>query len=109
MKTAAYGRTASIIFVVCLGAAVIWRDKTTSAADTDPTPWGASDPTWSPDGKRLAFSLFGSIWTVNAEGGAANQLTTSTGYHAHPAWSPSGNRIAFVSGGPPAGTLPNIG
>jgi TolB protein len=108
MKPAAYARLVSIIILVCLGAAVIWRDKITSAAETDPTPWGASDPTWSPDGKRLAFSLFGSIWTVDAMGGEAEQLTVSDGYHAHPAWSPKGDRIAFISGSSPAGVLPNI-
>ena len=87
---------------------MVWRDKTTSAAETDSTAWGASDPTWSPDGKRLAFSLFGSIWIVDAQGGEAEQLTTSAGYHAHPAWSPKGDRIAFISGALPAGHLPNI-
>src|SRR5262245_34094861 len=108
MKPAVRARTASIVILACLGAAAVWRDRTTSAAETDPTPWGASDPTWSPDGKRLAFSLFGSIWTVDAQGGEAEQLTTSAGFHAHPAWSPKGDRIAFISGSLPAGVLPNI-
>src|SRR5688572_4601499 len=97
MKPAAHARIASIAILVTLAAAVIWRDKTTSAAETDSTAWGASDPTWSPDGKRLAFSLFGSIWIVDATGGEAAQLSTSAGYHAHPAWSPKGDRIAFIS------------
>ena len=85
---------------------MVWRDKTTSAAETDSTAWGASDPTWSPDGKRLAFSLFGSIWIVDAQGGEAEQLTTSAGYHAHPAWSPKGDRIAFISGAVAGGSAP---
>ncbi len=108
MKPAVRPRTASVVILACLGVAAVWRDKTTSAAETDSTTWGASDPTWSPDGKRLAFSLFGSIWMVDAEGGEAEQLTTAAGYHAHPAWSPKGDRIVFISGPAPAGMLPNI-
>ncbi len=92
-----------------LSAAAAWQHvRSISAADRDTTTWGANDPTWSPDGQRLAFSLFGSIWQVSAEGGEARQVTTSPGYHAHPAWSPKGNAIAYVSGPPPAGRLPNI-
>ncbi|MGH8245567.1 MAG: TolB family protein, partial [Gammaproteobacteria bacterium] len=69
---------------------------------------GAVDPTWSPDGSRLAFSLFGSIWQAPAGGGQAEQITSSSGYHAHPAWSPAGDKIAFVRGDAPAGRIPNV-
>ncbi|MFB3829931.1 MAG: TolB family protein [Bryobacteraceae bacterium] len=51
---------------------------------------------------------FGSIWQVAAEGGTAEQITSSGGYHAHAAWSPKGDRIAFVNGAAPRGRLPNI-
>ena len=98
----------SAVVLAALFGFVVWRDKTTSAAEGDHTPWGATDPTWSPDGAKLAFSLFGSIWTVSAQGGPAEQLTTDSGYHAHPAWSPTGSHIAFVNGPLPAGPLPNI-
>ena len=57
----------------------------------------------------LAFSLFGSIWQVGAEGGEARQVTTSNGYHAHPVWSPRGDKIAFLKGFSPRGRLPNVG
>ncbi|MBM3729129.1 MAG: hypothetical protein FJW40_27360 [Acidobacteria bacterium] len=80
----------------------------TRAAARDTTAWGATDPTWSPDGQRLACTLFGSIWTVPAAGGTARQVTRGPGYHAHPAWSPKGGRIAYIQGAPPAGVLPNI-
>ncbi len=80
----------------------------TAAADSDAAAWGATDPTWSPDGERLAFSLFGSIWTVAAGGGPAEQLTTSAGFHDHPAWSPDGASIAYVSGANPRGRFAKI-
>ncbi len=80
----------------------------TGAADSDGRPWGASEPTWSPDGEQLAFSLFGSIWTVAATGGTASQLTSSGGFHEHPAWSPDGRSIAYVVGQIPRGRFAKV-
>ncbi len=79
-----------------------------SAADSDSTAFGATEPTWSPDGERLAFSLFGSIWTSDASGGAATRLTTSAGFHDHPAWSPDGASIVYVVGENPRGRFAKI-
>ena len=71
-------------------------------------PWGATDPAWSPDAERLAFSLFGSIWSAPAEGGDATQITSSEGFHDHPSWSPDGESIAFVKGVIPRGRFAKI-
>lgn len=79
-----------------------------TVATGESLPWGATEPAWSPDGERLAFSLFGSIWTVSAEGGAATQITSSEGFHDHPAWSPDGESIAFVKGENPRGRFAKI-
>src|SRR5262249_15806001 len=78
------------------------------AADSADITWGATDPAWSPDGTRLAFSLFGSIWQAPVKGGVAEQMSAGPGYHAHPAWSPHGDTIAFISGGPPRGAQPTV-
>ena len=56
-------------------------------------PWA---PAWSPDGKRLAFCMNGSIWIIAAEGGVASQLTNGPDYDCQPAWSPDGKIIAFT-------------
>jgi len=102
-------RAPAIVLSFSLLVFVVVRDRlTTAASPRDTTTWGANDPTWSPDGKRIAFTLFGSIWTVDAQGGEAAQLSTSGQYHAHPSWSPKGDWIAFIDGNPPAGPLPNI-
>ncbi len=104
------GRWLTFLSLAVLAALFVARDRleVTSAADSESITWGAIDPTWSPDGKRLGFSLFGSIWEVSAQGGEARQLTASAGYHAHPAWSPKGDQIIYVNGAEPRGRIPNI-
>ena len=83
-------------------------DRALGAVDAEEVAWGASDPAWSPDGGKLAFSLFGSIWQVSPQGGVAEQVSSGQGYQAHPAWSPKGDRIAFVSGTTPAGARAQV-
>src|SRR6186997_433867 len=95
-------RTAALLSVALLMGAIAWRQGNVSAAEDDLSTWGATDATWSPDGRQLAFTLFGSIWRVDANGGDATQVSTSRGYHAHPAWSPKGDSIAFINGAVPA-------
>ena len=54
-------------------------------------------PSISPDGKTVAFSYKGDIYTVDSEGGQAKQITSNKSYDYSPVWSPDGKTIAFAS------------
>jgi tricorn protease len=54
-------------------------------------------PTFSPDGKQIAFSYMGDIWVAPAEGGNAIRLTVHPAHDIRPRFSPNGKWIAFNS------------
>jgi TolB protein len=58
---------------------------------------GARAPTWSPDGKRLAFSSGGDVHVTNVDGTGLRNLTDHPKQDVRPAWSPVAGKIAFVS------------
>jgi TolB protein len=56
-------------------------------------------PSWSPDGKRLAFvsdrTGAPQIYVMNADGSDVRRLTFQGNYNANPAWSPDSRWIAY--------------
>jgi Tol biopolymer transport system component len=60
-------------------------------------------PTWSPDGRTLAFVTFddtarGHVWRVPAGGGQPVRLTKEPGDYVDPVWSPDGSSVLVARG-----------
>lgn len=73
-----------------------------------PLGLGGGGPSWSPDGRKLAFletpgrhpHFRFEIWTMNADGSGRERLYRSgccVGSWAPPIWSPGGRMIAFIA------------
>ena len=104
---------ARLLAAALLGALVTWsairiKGRTdgnplhlTSVARLTHDPEFSESPTWSPDGKMLAFSSNRSgnyeIYVRQLEGGQEVNVTNDPGHDFQPDFSPDGNRIAFVS------------
>ncbi|MFW5552068.1 MAG: S41 family peptidase [Prevotella pectinovora] len=66
------------------------------AAQAQDNPLWMRHPAISPDGKTIAFSYQGDIFTVPSSGGTAKQITSNAAFDSYPVWSPDGNHIAFA-------------
>ena len=57
------------------------------------------DPSWSPDGSRIAFKTFrdgnGEIYLMRADGTGLTRLTNDPADDGTPVWSPDGQQIVF--------------
>jgi Tol biopolymer transport system component len=60
-----------------------------------------TDPAWSPDGARIAFSREvngrAHVFVMKADGTDARQITEGSDDDVHPSWSPDGGAIVFCS------------
>lgn len=54
-------------------------------------------PTWSPNGKQIAFTTYaGSVWIVNRDGSDLRRITSNSSSAYYATWSPDGRWIAFT-------------
>lgn len=61
------------------------------------TPEWVRYPSISPDGKTIAFTYKGDLYTVAATGGQATRLTFATTHDYMPVWSNDSKKLAFAS------------
>jgi dipeptidyl aminopeptidase/acylaminoacyl peptidase len=83
---------------------VVVRDAASGAIVSEFDPCGACSydkPSWSPDGKALAFvasdSRAGSAWLYVAAGGKTRSLAAVQGVASTARWSPDGRTVAFLA------------
>src|SRR5262249_14666261 len=53
------------------------------------------DPRFSPDGRRVALTMDGSIWLLDRVQGSLVRLSQDSGAR-RPAWSPDGKRVGYM-------------
>jgi len=89
-----------------VAARTAWDLYVINADGTGETPLTSDttnegQPTWSPDGTKLAFITDrdgnNEIYVINADGTGLRRLTADPADDEQPAWSPDGAKIAFVS------------
>jgi len=109
-RRALIGATVGLAAILLVGAAyVLWPKQQAAAPATGPRALTRvtfddglqAQPTWSPDGKFIAYSSNQSgnfdIWVQPLGGGRAVRVTSDAANDWQPAWSPDGNSIAFRS------------
>jgi Tol biopolymer transport system component/DNA-binding winged helix-turn-helix (wHTH) protein len=86
------------------GSEEIWLEGADGAKPTPLTAFGGArleTPRWSPDGKRLVFSVrekgLANLYAVDAAGGSVERLTSETSDAVAPSWSRDGRSIHVAS------------
>ena len=81
-----------------LSAGVAGRfDSAQTPPPSAPPKYAFGEPGISPDGREIAFTSGGDIWTVPASGGDARLLVADPAYDRRPLFSPDGRELAFIS------------
>jgi imidazolonepropionase-like amidohydrolase/Tol biopolymer transport system component len=79
-----------------------WDVNAPRGATLKQVPIRTDEGTWmdldvSPDGRTIAFSLLGDIYTMPIAGGTPTRIAEGLAWEVQPRFSPDGRRIAFVT------------
>jgi serine/threonine-protein kinase len=90
-----------------LKRSLFWLDSAGHSQPLQPTPGLYGQPRFSPDGRRLAFSLddgqgHTDIWVRNLERDTTQRLTSLAGRNDTPVWTPDASGIVFHASNPAA-------
>ncbi|MEO1994254.1 MAG: peptidase S41, partial [Planctomycetaceae bacterium] len=97
-----FGKRPSVLSGTLLLSVVLFTQSvpqwlTPARAAEDPDRLWIRYPSIAPNGKQIAFSFRGDLWTVSRDGGSARPLSSHLGYESMPVWSPDSKQIAFAS------------
>jgi Tol biopolymer transport system component len=95
MAYVALDGTVRHLYLMNVNAAGVGSNPKRLTADTQ----DETDPSWSPDGSRLAYQgdLNGSaVYVINADGTGEKRLSPTPGLDVSPSWSPDGTKIIYA-------------
>ncbi|MGB7373876.1 amidohydrolase family protein [Pontixanthobacter sp.] len=116
MKSSVTSALASVLFAATLASSPA-NAQAAAEEEADNAPWDVNAPTganirqvpitveegsWidvdvSPDGRLIAFSLLGDIYTMPIAGGTPTRIAEGMAWEVQPRFSPDGSQIAFTS------------
>ena len=89
------------------GSPISWLDSTGKTQPLHAPPGVYRTPRFSPDGKRLAFSMSSGtgadIWVKDLDRDTPSRLSFLAGVNRFPVWTPDGKNIVFRSDSPAPG------
>ncbi len=79
-----------------------WDVEAPRGATIEQVPIQTDEGTWmdvdvSPDGRMIAFTMLGDIYTMPITGGTPRRIADGLAWEVQPRFSPDGSRIAFTS------------